>query len=388
MNNQNRDIATVFNDVYSKSCPKILGEQHKFLLESLKKHLKNKNSTLAIFGPGGQVLPYSCKYNKDGSLGETNREYIKEIIGNGNIILIDYLTEFNKGGLEKGKYTLKKMGFFDKDYFKPSESEDLEERTIKFLKNNLRSPIKLDDNSIDAIDANLSIHHASVTRNELNRIYQEMYRILKPNGMLHLGEGNVNMNYSEDKLIKVGQDISKILNQPVLMSDERDKNNNFVTLAYFEKNTKYNELPVIEKGNNPQIVVDEDGLIKLKTKENITDKLKEMNYKQILSFSNEIIVPLIDPEIEEDYIGLIKPVNNFYNTIAKRVTEEYFENNPKLVKSLLKGSNIEREYAKRGIVEYYMSENIILKTLKKVGFKDIFVKYHKKKPFYNITAKK
>ena len=56
MAEKTRDIATVFGDAYSKSAPKVLGDQHEFLLRTLESHFqKNPNGTLLVVGPGGQV---------------------------------------------------------------------------------------------------------------------------------------------------------------------------------------------------------------------------------------------------------------------------------------------------------------------------------------------
>ena len=52
MAEQNRDIATVFSDAYSRCLPKVLGDQHSFLLDSLESHLaSHPNGTLLVLGP-------------------------------------------------------------------------------------------------------------------------------------------------------------------------------------------------------------------------------------------------------------------------------------------------------------------------------------------------
>ena len=413
MNEKIRDIATVFGDAYSKSAPRVLGDQHEFLLNTLELYLKKRpDGNLLIAGPGGQVLPYSCSYTSSGELGETNRDRIKKIIGNGRIILLDYVLEEAKNGVEKGKKTLTSMGFFDEGYFKMGQfnpeyidPNSLEGRTISFLKNNLRDPIRIKSNSIDAIDANLSVHHASVTRAELKRVYSEFYRVLKAGGLLHLGEGNTDMNYSEDKIIKIGEDLSSILNSPVLILDERERGNGYELHAFFEPNQEYKDLPVVRKDFQPKdkyasVKINEEGLIIAKAtapnqvllvsgkSQEVADKLKKRGYSQIFVFSDSIVLPLIDPKIQEDVKNHIKPVDKYYNEIEQRVINGYAGIDDKLVNQIITGIEFERGNARRGTAEYYMGEKKILNALKEVGFININVVHHKIEPFYNIVAEK
>ena len=113
---QTRDLESLFNDVYSKIVPRHFGYLHGFLLSSLESHLR-RNGTLLVLGPGGNVLPYSCQYTEDGKLGQSNRGRIKRMVGNGRIVLADYVLKFDESGLEKERDVLSKMGFFDEGYF-------------------------------------------------------------------------------------------------------------------------------------------------------------------------------------------------------------------------------------------------------------------------------
>ncbi len=411
----NRDIATVFGDPYSKSCPKVLGDVHGFLLSTLEAFLiENKEPTLLVLGSGGQVLPFSCKYTKDGKLGDSNRDRIKRIIKNGRIISLDYLLEESKYGLERGVKTLEAMGFFDNGYFTNAgfnlegivKPEELSKGSICFLLNNLRDKLRLTPNSIDAVDATLSIHHASITREELARIYKEIFRALKPGGFVHLGEGNVDMNYSEDKLVKIGQDISSILNSDVLVTDEREKSTEYVVNAFFENGGKHESLPVItrqeaeNKKNYASVKITEDGLVVLRannpneliiTKDlayKVRDEMKNRGYKQMFVFDDSLTLPLIDPEMPEDVRGQIEPVNRYYEAIKNKVMKGYSGIDDELVAQIIKGIDFESGNARRGTVEYYMGEEQIVRTLREVGFIDIRVTHHEEEPFYNITARK
>jgi len=395
MSKNNRDIATVFGDAYSKSCPKVLGDQHNFLLDALESHaLHLPAPALLVLGCGGQALPYSCQYTPEGRLGESNRERIRNLVKDGKIILLDYIDGFYENGLIKTLNTLAEMGFFDKGYFEPGRfvvnkrlnPADLEKRTISFIKNNLRDSLRISDNSVAVADANLSIHHASVTRAELERVYREIFRILQPGGMLHLGEGNVDMNYSEDKIIRIGEDLSSILKSDVVVVDER--NRDYVVHALFEKGRKYDRLPVSAPlGDYFSAKINKDGMVVINHAPGMEDELKSRGYRQMVVQGNCLSLPLIDPEMPEDFDGLVMPVDKFYDAIKKRQME-YEGTDDALVARIFEGTDNERNYARKGIVEHYMGERRIINALGNAGFEEIKVKHHEKEPFYNITAKK
>ncbi len=413
MAEKTRDIATVFGDAYSRSAPKLLGDQHEFLLKVLESHFqKNLNGTLLVVGPGGQVLPYTCSYTKSGELGVTNRDRVGNMIGEGHIILLDYVTEEAKGGLKKGYKTLTSMKFFEEGYFKTGQfnpanmnPKSLEKRTVSFLKNNLRDPLRVESDSIDAIDANLSVHHASVTRTELERIYSDFYKVLKAGGLVHLGEGNTDMNYSEDKIIRIGQDLTSICGAPVFVLDEREKRNGYEIHAFFEPNRTYDNLPVVaidfqSTSRYTSVRVTEDGLVVVKATapnqvmlvngkaQEVADALHKRGYAQAFVFSDSITLPLIDPEMSEDVKGQIVPVDRYYDVIKERVVRGYSGIDDKLVAQISAGIEFERGNARRATVEYYMGEKTIVDTLRKVGFINIQVTHHQTEPFYNITAEK
>ncbi len=73
----------------------------------------------------------------------------------------------------------------------------------KYLTSGLESFRKIDDNSIDFIFSHSVMEH--VRKNELNQVIKEMYRILKPDGVIshninykdHLGQSLNNLRFSE-----------------------------------------------------------------------------------------------------------------------------------------------------------------------------------------------
>ncbi|MFH1053125.1 MAG: class I SAM-dependent methyltransferase [Candidatus Woesearchaeota archaeon] len=414
---ETRDVATVFNDAYSRTAPVILGDQHRFLLATLDTFLaQREDPVLVVLGSGGQVLPYSCSYTNEGNLGYSNRDRMIGMIRRGKIVLVDYVLEKARFGLDKGCETLSNLGFFSDNYFFEGEFIDtlvdpntLGKSTVNFLLNNLKDDLRIADESVDAVDANLSIHHASVTRAELERVYKEIYRILKPGGLLHLGEGNVDMNYSEDKLISFGRIITDHLGLPMLLVDEREKDNGYVMSFYFEPGTSIGDIdgiPVIADGfeldqNYLESRVDRNGLIfiyagnerkRVLSKDQFRGLVNRLvtqeDYGQILTFEDCLAVPLIDNQRGEDVERHLTGVNAFYDAIFSRAKAGYELSDPDLFAQNVSAIDFERGNSLRGIVEFYMGESNIVRTLKNVGFFDIQPCHHKTEPFYNITARK
>jgi SAM-dependent methyltransferase len=408
-----RDISPIFNRPYSESAPIILGDQHEFLLQTLEKYLETEQApSLLVLGSGGQVLPYSRLYTEDGQLGESNRDRIKSIIGDGSIILLDYLLKEEVAGLEMGRQALEGLGFFSPEFFRLGQfnpqsitcSEVQIPASISFLLNNLRDTLKVEDEAITAADANLSIHHASVTRQELARVYQEIFRVLKPGGLLHLGEGNVDMNHTEDKIIQIGQDLASIMGMSVLITDQREAAAGYVMYSFFAPGEKYPDLPVIpanelksKKGFLP-VRITEDGLViirannpgqtfhRLKTPDKLARILKEAGYINMFVSFDSISLPLVDHKMPGDQRH-IEEVNRYYAAISAR--SKPLENiNHQLFTDINKGVEFEKGNAERGVAEYYMGEKQILKTLNEVGFQVEQVRHYPIEPFYNIVATK
>lgn len=395
-----RDIATVFGDVYSESAPGILGEAHQTLIECLRKHMK-RDGTLLVAGPGGAVLPYSCTY-QGAALGASRREEIKKLVGNGRIILADYVVEREKGGLEKGLETLESLGFFENGYFsriqKIYDSKDyllpegLPLHSIVALRNNLRHNLALPDKSVDFIDATLSAHHATVSQAELRRVYSEFFRVLKPGGTLHVCEGYNDMSYQERKVCMLGMSLANALEREILLSDERELPAGFKVLSCFSPGINYQEIPVLGTGSSAPIaaVIDSSGMVHVNNG-NLA-KVSSVLHKN--GFGNAsldracINFPLIDVEDAVDRKEFIEKVNWYYDAIQDAAGEAYRNINPELFGKLKEAVAYERSNALRGIVEYYMPQNIIVDALFNAGFRDVEIVNRTSSPFYNIIARK
>ncbi len=100
---------------------------------------------------------------------------------------------------------LEKENYFSKKIKRPFKSFDqlLNSYKAKYLISGIESLKKIEDESIDYIFSHSVMEH--VRKYELNNIIKEMYRVLKPNGVIshninykdHLGESLNNLRFSE-----------------------------------------------------------------------------------------------------------------------------------------------------------------------------------------------
>ena len=397
-----RDIATVAGSVYQQIVPRHFGEVHKYLLGSIESHLaKNPDGVLVVLGPGGDVLPYSRVY-EEGKLGGSNRGRMLKMIGNGKVIFVDYVVDYGKSGLLKGKETLQNFGFFDEGFFKcvfdpeePSDPSDLEARSISFLRNNLRDNLRIAGRTVDAVDATQSIHHAAVTRQELARLCSELFRILKPGGMAHIAEGDSDMGYSEDKIIRIAQDLAEIVGLDIFVSDERESG--YVIKSLFRKDMKYVNLPAVpqEPAACMKVQITSDGLVifgntpKLtfpwKKYAQIASGLKKRGYNQMFEFEDKIVLPLIDYQMPEDIEKFLKPVDEYHEAVRSRI-RKLFPDNPQLVETMDSKLDFEKGNAMRATVEYRVGKERMAKTLKSAGFVNIRIHKPEGALSYSILA--
>lgn len=161
-------------------------------------HLKDLNQINKIYnpvimeiGPGDSLfsMVYSRKYSKE-------KFYFLDVgsFANKNISL--YLNLQKK---------LEKLNYFSFKLKTPYTSfeELLEFYNSEYLINGLESMKKLKENSVDYIFSHSVLEH--VRKYELNDFIKEMYRILKPNGVIshninykdHLNESLNNLRFSE-----------------------------------------------------------------------------------------------------------------------------------------------------------------------------------------------
>lgn len=404
-----RDIQNFDPKAYALAVPGLLADQHRVLLSSLEAHLSGQTApTLLVLGCGGEVLPYSFQY-EDGALGESNIRRVHAMIREGSLMLAD-VTDSDESGLRRSHEVLAHCGFFHPgrfcfrraggDTFVPEGKMHLDaypKSSVIFLQQNLRDPLLIADESVDAIDANLALHHVTQTRECMLRMYRELCRVLKPGGLLHLGEGNVDMNYSERKICRIGADLAEILGRDVIVQDARDPDYPYhYRITPSSQDSLLRAAPSREEAD---ILLSAEGVVRLQPRESrvafgpsptnrrLMDELARRGFPQLLLMSDHVVLPLIDPLMECDRKGLIEGVDRYYKTITERCRRAYAGKRDEVVCATERGVCIERGYAARGIVEYYMGEPLILDALGKAGFEEVRV-IRQSEPFYNVLARK
>lgn len=417
------DVANRSPEVYARSAPRILDDIHGTLRERAEKFLAGRPApVLAVVGPGGDVLPYSRVYS-DGKLGGTNREWMKKILGSrGTFLLVDYVSDC-KRGLGRARETLSQNGFFEQGYFTEDTgvmADRIElKRGVNYAQRDLCRPLAFPKESIDFFDMTLSMHHATRTRAQLRRICQDCYAAIKPRGVVHIGEGNVDMNHIEDKLIRIGENVCYIVGKPVALVDvrgsvfaaetERSMRETFleavgsdkkITFAFFEPGRRYEDLPEVNPSRElfeesfllqvqgRGIDVDEDSLRGAGvTRELFVERMQAQGYSGANFLpSGALYFPLIDKRSPEDMKKYLLPVHRFYGHLIARAS--VFRDEPALLDQILNAIEEELMQAECGVCEHYIGEKRIISSLEDVGFQNVESVHHAREPFYNIVAQK
>lgn len=386
-----QDIATKYSDAYFRAAPFILKDIHEFLLKTLESHFsQNPNGNLLIAGPGGGVHPYSCSFN--GRQAVSGRDKIKQMLGNGNIVLLDYVLDENDNGLMRSRKTLLDFGFFTEGYFKEghfnpefldNEIYELGHGQIHFLLNDLRKPLRCADSMFSAIDATLSIHHASHSINGLGSIYREVNRMLVQNGLFHLGEGHVDMSYREEKAEEIAKDICEMIGMPVMIYDAENAHMTTFGKDFFPNSEDFAQITLESTGNCTFNYLGDPNDCSSINRE-LERGLRKKGYN-VTIFKGGITMALIDPASLKDTERHIMPINRFYDYIRNR-SMELLE--PDVSAKICEGIENERGCALKGLVEHYIGEDKIIAALKGAGFNRITRTHHEEEPFYNIVCYK
>ena len=398
-----RDIQNFAPGAYAQAAPVLLGDPHAALLEILESFLGPRESpVLLVLGSGAEVLPYACEY-VDGRLEGSGRDRVKRMLGGGRMILVD-VRDDEVSGLAKGAQTLERCGFFEPGYFRkvlpgdadvpfaadmPVNPADYPPGSIVFLQQNFRDPLWVVPGSVDAVDATLCLHHITQTRAHLAAACASVFQALAPGGLLHMGEGSVDMGTTEDKMLRLGRDLSDICGSVVQILDQRDP-------------SRWNQLP-IGMGESPDLGyllrISPEGLALVEAGRSgcpiadgempraIGEGLKARGYVQMLILSDSLVLPLVDSSMPGDQHHL-REVNRFYDAAIARIVDGYRGKNDDLVRTMTGALSQERGNALRGVVEYYQSERTCRDALLSAGFRDISVVHHDSVPVYNLTARK
>jgi len=357
------DIAA--NTIYPALARATLFELHANLLDLLGKGLSSlvAPKTLVVVGPGSEALPYS-----------EHLESLASILDGGNLILLDY----NKEICDKIPAYLESKGFASRFRIERAKDEGIIDpenfhNTIVVRQWNIRDGYPLPVASVDAIDMTVSMHHVTQYVSDLSGLFIHARNALKTGGVLHIGEGDVDMKYSERKIKKFADDVLASGVRGVIVSDSR----------YGEFSPR--QWQAGEEDAEALIHVTSNGMVSIHhaDAETLSSQLGESGYKQMHVTGNTVVLPLIDHSIEEDFQDMIVPVRAYYDAISelclRRLDPAYHEAS---VEALSK----ERSDAERGIVEYYSPPSTLCDALINTGFIIEEKRRNTNGPFVNILA--
>ncbi len=357
------DIAA--NTIYPALARVTLFELHANLLELLRiwLSLREAPKNLVVVGPGSEVLPYS-----------EHLELLVSLLDGGNLILLEY----NKEICDKIPAYLENKGFASRFSIERCKDEDIIDpgnfrNTILVKQWDIRNGYPLPVASVDAIDMTVSMHHATQYTSDINDLFMHAKKILKTGAILHLGEGDVDMKYSERKIKRFAHDVLSSGVKGVRISDSR-----------YEDFSPRKWL-VGEVDTEALIHITSTGMVSIHHTDikKVSSHLAKTGYKQLLITDNAVVLPLIDHSMEEDFQGMIVPIRAFYDAIAELCLRRL---DPAHHEEFFKALSKERSDAERGIVEYYSLPSSLCDALNNTGFIIDEKRYTANGPFVNILA--
>lgn len=214
---------------------------------------------------------------------------------------------------------------------KETNPQDLENNTMLLIEHDLKDGLYFSKNSFDFIDATLTLHHIAAYKEKYLELLKEIYAVLNPKGIFHLGEGFVDMRSSERKINEIVKSLKK---DKVIVEDKRDETHP-VYLKYEDRKKEFLSNAIQKK----DICIDKNGIVKINSK----------------------TFPLMSKKDVKHY----NAINNFYDASIKEIKKV---NHP-LAKKAAERAEEERKYALAGLVEYYSPLQFHKKMLIEAGFR-------------------
>ncbi len=293
----------------------------EIIMENLGAFQGPKN--FVVIGPGAEVVPFS-----------ENLETVVSMLDHGSLVLMDY----NADICAKIPAYLQHKGFGDRftivqvpkgEIIDPRKSSD----TIYVVEHDVAEGLAVVDGSVSGVDMTLSVHHVTMYLDDITRIGADVKKVLAPGGFLHVGEGDVDMKYSERKIRSLAEEMLEMGERGVKFYDMRNchgdcdgernlyfgdedysgrfsvDNKGDVTMLFGRGRLRYTNAARMQEKYGGRI--DELGEIK--------------GQKTVLNF------PLIDIGRPEDFQGMVVPVVNYYEGIGEVTL-------PRLEKGCMKAS--------------------------------------------------
>ncbi len=365
---------------------------HKELIFSIGQHMEmiGMQRDILLLGLSPLASPY----------GDNLNWFLETLGPKGRVVAIDY----NVKVIAKAAVYLLKKGFFNKmdplivlrsaqsrAYLMKSGLPDglrrhvrvskgginpkkLKARTFVMVEGNLNYALPLPKNSFDCVDATLTLHHVAAYRQQIKNVLEEIYRVLKPNGMLHYGDAFVDMRASETKINKIMNEMSHLTGKDMVLYDTRDSD--WKVFAEYSASRSYEEVPLLHvtrdrpKTKKPVVEITPDGLINIEisgSPDIYVRRLEQMGYYDKMPENKSIVMPLIDQNMEKQHI---RNVNEFQDLVKELKKGLYAITNfcPELIDAAIARGDIERENSLKGLFEYFSSREFIIKLLHQVGY--------------------
>lgn len=397
----------------------IFRNMHKELVYNVGRYMETEGNekTLLILGLSPIASPYA-----------DSKQWFLETIGlDGKIIAIDY----NVKVVAKAMAYLSEKGFFEKGAYMPKvvvNSEDsidfllengfgnflsandiriedvvdistskinpadLAGGTILSAEGNLNHGINLTDNSVDCIDATLTLHHVAAYRQQLTSVLKEVYRVLKPGGMFHYGDAFVDMRASEAKINRIMNEMTHLTGLDMVLYDYRDTE--WKVYAEYSASRNYDEVPELRLTDDklttekPVIEVTPEAIIRIPVVGSLDDyisKLDELGYVQREIKEGYLEIPIIDPEVESQHIHNVFDFEDLVRELKKGLYATTNFSAEQIDEAIRRGDE-ERDIALKGIVEYFCPKEFLIDLLKEVGFERLSVELPNKEANYPVDV--
>jgi hypothetical protein len=200
----------------------------------------------------------------------------------------------------------------------------------------------------------------------------EINAMLRPDGMFHAAEGFCDMTYPEQKIYAIGKALLKANRlDGLIIADNRVPSHPYTVTLIPGKKIAVKEGSTDEDLER-QVKIDDNGYVYIPL--NLARKCKELKASTLVEIGDYIVMSLIDEAVEEDITNHIKPVADFYRPVNIEIANMQPREgvSAELIRQTVQVDFEEWCNAKRGLVEYYMSEGVWGKLLS--GFSSFEVK--------------
>ena len=305
----------------------IFARLHETLFERVSSHLKDvENPVHAVLGPSASFMPYAA-----------HPEWLRETFSDGKLILVDY----NRDLLDRVGKTLESI------------SPELLENSV-LIEHNLKSGVPLETESVDCIEATLTLHHVAPYRHQLYELAEDLHRSLKEGGMLFWGDGFVDMSYTEELIVEEAKKLSLSLGKPINLVDMRDP-----------------EYPMMIGSDGVNHDISRCDAEDYKFAHAYVGSEGIVHHNPPTEVVSHPLVNVLRPDHVKHHV---KPIKDFYTTHIPMIQSLYrFGASHKMIGKILEAQAKEMDYAVRGLVEFYSSKELMIDCLDKAGFRDIKV---------------